>query len=164
MERPGRDAGEAQGSEPLDHLAGRLVGERDDEDLVGRHDPGRDGVRGPPTDDARLARPGTGEDRHGSARREDGLALGVVQVVEQPRRILGGHEPSMDRPVVLGTYPVAAARGTRNRPIPRVTTPPTRKSPPANTSRIRALASVALASSTDRKKPAGMRMAASGTP
>ena len=84
-------------AEPLDHLAGGLVGERDDEDLVGRHDVGRDGVGGPPADDAGLARSGAGQDRHGSAGREDGLALGVVQVVEQPRRIRGGHRPSMDR-------------------------------------------------------------------
>ena len=79
--------GSPSSRKPLDHLAGGLVGERDDEHLVRRHGLGRDGVRRPPADDAGLARARGGQDDDRPLDRQDGLPLRVVQVVEEARRI-----------------------------------------------------------------------------
>ncbi len=68
---------------PLDHLVGRLVRERDQQDLAGRDSAGLDRVRRAPADDPRLARAGAGEDHQRPARDVDGFSLGLVQVIEK---------------------------------------------------------------------------------
>ena len=51
----------------LDHLARGLLGERDEEDLVLRHDAGVDRVSGMAADDPGLAGAGAGDDRKRAA-------------------------------------------------------------------------------------------------
>jgi hypothetical protein len=97
MERQDPHASRGTGAdEPLDpfpHLARRLVRERDREDLPGRHvalpHQERDAVREGP----RLAAAGTGDDQDGPVVVQDGLALDVVQAVEQRR--CDGHRRSV---------------------------------------------------------------------
>ena len=61
------------------HLAGRLVGERDREDLARLDRAGRDQVGDPVGQHPRLARAGAGEDQQRPVAVGDGLALGLVQ-------------------------------------------------------------------------------------
>ena len=68
--------------EPLAHLAGGLVRERDREDLVRLHALRRQQVRDAVGEDARLAGAGAGDDEERPFGREDGLALGGIQVCE----------------------------------------------------------------------------------
>ena len=110
MEGAGRDPGQPEAAQPLDHLARRLVREGDHEDLVGRDDVGRDGVGRAMTDDPGLARARAGEDADRTARREDGFALGIVEVGEEALRFWDGHVPSM-------TPGGAPARIQRHRPV-----------------------------------------------
>ena len=102
MERPRRDARQTETAQALDHLGCGLLRERDDQHLVRRHDVGRDRVRRAPTDDPRLAGAGPGQDPDGPFRGKDGLALGVVQIVEQPRGFRDGHQASMTATTHLG--------------------------------------------------------------
>ena len=111
VERPGRDSRQAQRAQPLDHLGRGLVGERDDEDLVSRHDLGRDRVRRPPADDPGLAAPGTGVDHYRAGSRLDGLELVGVEVGEERGGIeLTGHGP---RVRAIGYAPVNPRRRAR---------------------------------------------------
>ena len=68
--------------EPLAHLARRLVRERDREDLVRLHALRREQVRDAVREDARLAGAGAGDHEQRPFGREDGLALGGIQVCE----------------------------------------------------------------------------------
>ena len=95
MERPRRDARQTECTQALDHLGRGLVGERDDEGFVRLDDVGRDRVRGASADDPRLARARPREDRDRTGRCEDGLALGVVQVIEESLWVGTGHRASM---------------------------------------------------------------------
>ncbi len=83
MERARHDARVAQGGHALDHLAGRLVGEGHQQDLIGRRDAGLDGVGGTPADHPRLARAGPSQDGQRTTRDPDGLALSLVEVGQQ---------------------------------------------------------------------------------
>ena len=82
VECPRRHACQAECPHPRDHLARRLVGERDQQDLVCRNGAGGNGVRRAVADDASLAGPGTGQDDDRTGRRHDRLALSVVQTGE----------------------------------------------------------------------------------
>ena len=62
--------------QPLAHLAGRLVGERDREDLVRLHAHGADQVRDTMRQHARLARARARDHEHGPFGGDDGLTLG----------------------------------------------------------------------------------------
>jgi hypothetical protein len=86
VEGAGQHAPMAQRGNPLDHLARGLVGERHEQDLIGRDRAGFDRVRRPPADDSRLARARAGEDRERPGRCGDGLALREVEVFEQSFR------------------------------------------------------------------------------
>ena len=110
VERPGRDSGQAEASEPLRHLARGLVRERHDEDAPRVDGAGRDRVGDPVGDDAGLAGPGAGVDHQRPAGDPDGLDLLRVEVDEQRLGIDGG---SHRRP---STQPRAV--------IPRAVTPP----------------------------------------
>src|SRR5439155_20037254 len=68
----GRPAGERE--DALAHLGRRLVGERDREDGATRQ-PLPEQMNDPMGDDERLARPGAGQDQHGSVGLADRLAL-----------------------------------------------------------------------------------------
>ena len=69
--------------DPFRHLAGRLVRERDRQDLPGGHAAFPDQVRDPMREGAGLARTGAGDDQDGALRLEDGLPLDVVEAFEQ---------------------------------------------------------------------------------
>ena len=97
--------GRARAHQPLDpvaHLARRLVGEGDREDLARRdvalpHEVGDPVRQGP-----RLAAAGARDDEHGTLGVQDGLALDVVQAVEQRRwhvhvRSVGGPDDAPAR-------------------------------------------------------------------
>ena len=84
VERPGGDARMTERRQPLDHLAGRLVREGDDEDPTRVDDPRGDGVRDPMADDPGLARPGAGVDDEWPAGDPHGVGLVGVEVGEQP--------------------------------------------------------------------------------
>ena len=74
--------------DPLLHLAGRLVGEGDGEDLAGLDVPGGQQVGDPVGEDPGLAGPGTGDDEQRRAVVDDGLALLRVQALEQLLRVV----------------------------------------------------------------------------
>ena len=96
MERPGRYPGQAETPEALHHLAGGLVRERDDEDLVRGHDARGDRERRPPADHPGLARSCPGDDRDRPVDGADRVELGLVQVVEEVAwRREGGHRPRL---------------------------------------------------------------------
>ena len=71
-----------QGLDPLAHLAGGLVGERDGQDCSGAI-PECEQVGDPPGDDPRLARAGAGQDQQRALDVGHGLALGGGQISEQ---------------------------------------------------------------------------------
>ena len=75
----------AQGGHAPDHLAGGLVGKRDQQDPRGRDDAGLDRVRRATADHARLAGARAGQNDQRAAGGLDGLALGVVEVVHSLR-------------------------------------------------------------------------------
>ena len=75
-------------SDPLAHLGGRLVGEGDGQDLRRLGGPGAHQVGDPAGERARLARAGPGEDQQRPLAVGHGLALGLVQPLEQ--RFRGG--------------------------------------------------------------------------
>ena len=70
---------------PLLHLAGGLVGERDREHLAGLHLASGEQVGHAVGEDARLARARAGNDQQRAALVLDGVSLGWVQAVEQRR-------------------------------------------------------------------------------
>ena len=124
VERARRDPREPERPEAADHLARRLVGEGHDEDLVGRDDVRREGVRRPAADDPRLACAGACEDRDRAGRGDDGLALLGIEVVEQavglesghPARLAGAAHPGLigsrsGHGVTHGSVPAASAIG-----------------------------------------------------
>ena len=88
-DRPG-DVAE-QALEPVAHLPGRLVRERDREDLVRVHAAGRDQVRDPVGEDAGLPRAGAGDHEQRPLGRQHRLPLGRVQVGEVVLRLRDGH-------------------------------------------------------------------------
>ena len=79
VERPRRDAADAEPLQPPAHLGRCLDGERDREDLVGLELADRDLVRDPARDRRRLSRSRAGEDADRPAHRLDGAALLRVQ-------------------------------------------------------------------------------------
>ena len=81
--------------EPLAHLPRRLVRERDREDLVRLHPARTDEMRDPVGEDARLSRACTSDDEERSLRREDGLALGLVEVREVALGGCDAHRPML---------------------------------------------------------------------
>ena len=85
MEGRRRDPGPTERGEPLAHLAGGLVGERDDERVRRRDRPRLDRIGHPARDRPGLAGPGAGQDADRAGRREDRLALGRIEVREEVR-------------------------------------------------------------------------------
>jgi hypothetical protein len=83
VERPGDHPAEAERSQPLDHLAGRLVGEGHDEDLLRRHVARPDGIRGATADHPGLAGAGPREDCNRAGHGFRRLALTGVQVGDE---------------------------------------------------------------------------------
>ena len=81
---------------PLAHLLRGLVGEGDGEDLARPRLPGAHQVGDPVGQDARLARSRAGEDEQGPLSVENGLALGLVQPLQQGIRGQSTH-PVEDR-------------------------------------------------------------------
>ena len=77
--RPGAD----EQLDPLAHLLRRLVRERDREDLVGPRLPGREQVRDPVRQHARLARARAGEDQQRPLAVQDRRALRLVEPAQQ---------------------------------------------------------------------------------
>ena len=71
-----------QGFDPLLHLAGGLVGERQGQDALRRHAL-RQQIADAARDDARLARAGPGDDQQRAFDVRDGRALLIVYVLEQ---------------------------------------------------------------------------------
>ena len=107
--------------QPLDalaHLAGRLVRERDRQDLAGLRLVGVDQEGDPVGEHARLAAAGAREDQQRPLAVRDGLPLGLVEPLEQLLEVLGVRvlehlDPSIDADS-------AGARGlTRARSPPR---------------------------------------------
>ena len=68
--------------DPMAHLLGSLVGERDGKHLIGTRQALPNHVCDPEGDDACLARPGTGQDQQRAFGVEDGFALGGIQGIE----------------------------------------------------------------------------------
>ena len=81
--------------EPLAHLPRGLVRERDREDLVRLHAARADEVRDAIREDARLPRARAGDDEERPLRREDSLALGLVQVGEVALGGRDAHRPTL---------------------------------------------------------------------
>ena len=75
--------GPDQGGDPLLHLAGRLVGEGDGEDLPRLRAAGRQQVGDPVGQHTGLARAGASDDQQRTALVPDGCALLVVEPFEQ---------------------------------------------------------------------------------
>ena len=74
---------------PSAHLLGRLVGERDREDLARLGLVGIDQERDPVREHARLAAAGAREDQQRPLAVGDGLTLGLVEVLEQLLQVFG---------------------------------------------------------------------------
>ena len=77
------------------HLAGRLVGEGDGEDVSGVHAAHADQIGHAVGDDARLAASGRGEDEERAVAGDDGLALRRIEVAD--KRLGVQHEPRLYR-------------------------------------------------------------------
>ena len=89
--------GDARSDQPLDpfgHLPGRFVRERDGEDLVRADAVFPDQVGDPVGERPGLAAAGAGDDQDRALGVQDGLALDVVERLEQ-----GGHRRGHARPV-----------------------------------------------------------------
>ena len=91
VEGPGGDGRQAERTQTRDHLAGRLVGERDDEDPPRVHGARRDRVGDPVADHARLAGPGARVHDKRPTRDPDGLDLGRIQAGEERLGVEVGH-------------------------------------------------------------------------
>jgi hypothetical protein len=115
VERARRDARQSELAQALDHLAGCLVGERDDEDLVRRHHPGQDRVGGTPADDARLPGSRSREDHDRSTRHKHRLALCRLEVVEQVVRVVGH---GIQHPAKASSPGPPAGQSSPTRPSP----------------------------------------------
>ena len=112
MHRPGRHPRQPEPAEALHHLAGSLVRERYDEDLVRCDGAAGDGECCSPAYHPRLACSGTGNDRQWAIDGSDGLQLGLVEAVEEPIcRGAGGHEPRL---AAAAHRPINAARRRPN--------------------------------------------------
>ena len=98
--------------EPLAHLPRRLVRERDREDLVRLHAARADEVRDAIGEDARLPGAGAGDDEERPLGRENGLALGLVEVGEVALGGRDGHRPML---AVAARRCFAAARSRSGR-------------------------------------------------
>ena len=83
MERRGGDTRLAERRQARPHLAGGLVGERDDQHVARPDDARRERVGDPPRDDPRLAAARAGQDAQRAGRDRDGLALGRIEVGEE---------------------------------------------------------------------------------
>ena len=81
--------------EALAHLPGRLVRERDREDLVRLHPARADQMCDAIREDARLPRACAGDHEQRSFSRENGVALGLVEVGEVALRGRDGHLPML---------------------------------------------------------------------
>ena len=81
--------------EPLAHLSGRLVRERDREDLVRLHAARADEMSDAIREDARLAGACAGDDEERPFGRENGLPLGFVQVREVALGCCDAHRPML---------------------------------------------------------------------
>ena len=81
--------------EPLAHLSGRLVRERDREDLVRLHPTRADEMSDAIREDARLPRARAGDDEERPLGRENGLPLGFVQVREVALGCCDAHRPML---------------------------------------------------------------------
>ena len=106
MERGGRHARLAERRQPRPHLAGGLVGERDDQDVAWPDDAGGERVADASRDDPRLAAARAGQDAQRPGRDEDGLALGRIEVGEEGVRVAVRHPAIVARtaaPAVIGT-------------------------------------------------------------
>ena len=81
---PHRAGGAAdQQLDPLAHLLRRLVGERDRQDLVRPRLAGAEQVGDPVGEHAGLARAGAGQDQQRPLAVRDGVALGLVQTLQE---------------------------------------------------------------------------------
>ena len=81
--------------EPLAHLAGGLVRERDREDLVRLHAVRADQVRDAVREHARLPRARAGDDEQRPVDVEHGLPLGRIEVGEELLVRCDGHRPML---------------------------------------------------------------------
>ncbi len=114
-----------QGLHPLAHLLRRLVRERDREDLAGPRLAGADQMGDPVREHARLARAGAREDEERPLGVQHGLALGLVESLEQ---LVGGGfgaHRSEDRSATGRVR----GRGGRSRRAPPARRAPGRRSP-----------------------------------
>ena len=112
MERGGRDARLAERRESRPHLAGGLVGERDDQHVARPDDAGRERVGDPSRDDPGLAAARAGQDAQRSGGDRDGLALGRIEVGQEVVGVGHGH-----RPIVAGRAAPAVIRRSRRAPL-----------------------------------------------
>ena len=88
VERRDTDSGVAVGHEnvhPLLHLEGGFVGERESEDLLGTGSAGGDQIGDPSGKDSGLPGAGTGDDKKGPTVVREGVDLGGVEALEDPR-------------------------------------------------------------------------------
>ena len=99
--RPGDGADE--GLDPVPHLTGRLVRERDGEDGEGRDAVLPDEMGNPPGEDCRLATPGPRDDEQGAGMVHGGLPLSGVEVAEQVG-VVGGEGELFHTPIIHGRH------------------------------------------------------------
>ncbi len=143
VERARPHAAGAEGREPRPHLARRLVGERDGEDLGRRERARCDLVRDPPSDRRRLPRPGPREDAHRPAHGLDRAALLRIEPFEDHRPTVPSG--AAGERAVSATYlpeprrrsAAARARSPRGARPPRACRPP-RRAARARSARLRA--------------------------
>ena len=107
MERGGRDARLAERRQPRPHLAGGLVGERDDQDVAWPDHAGGERVADASRDDPRLAAARAGQDAQRAGRDEDGLALGRIEVGQEVVGVAARH------PAIVVGRAASAVIGTR---------------------------------------------------
>ena len=87
----GPGPGAHQGGDPRRHLARRLVGKGDGQDLVRRHVAGGEQIRDPVRQHPGLSRPGARHDEQRAALVHDGRALLWIESVEEGVYREGGH-------------------------------------------------------------------------
>ena len=107
MERGGRHARLAERRQPRPHLAGGLVGERDDQNVAWPDHARGERVTDAPRDDPRLAAARAGQDAQRPGRDEDSLALGRIEVGQEVVGVVAGH------PVIVVGRAASAVIGTR---------------------------------------------------
>ena len=131
VERARLDALDAEPCEPRAHLARRLVGEGDGEQLVRAERAGRDLPRDPARDRGRLAGARAGEDADRPAHRFGSAPLLGVQAVENRHRATlaaaadGSSSASVPKPCLL-------AHGSRRRAEARASSSPGARRPRAS--------------------------------